>query len=413
MEAVCAAQLALVARAPGRREALVTSKLTILHTIETSGPGGAENVLLQLASRLSPDRFRSVVVINEPGWLEDKLHEAGLQTVRVKWRRWWDCRLPRAIARLVKDERVDLIHSHLPDQNFYACVASRLSGCPTIVTYHGPVELSDSGTLRGWLKLQLVKNTARKVVVVCDFVKDMLKHSGFTEQALHRIYNGIESSRFTEATRGRLRLELNCPPESALIGMLANVRAPKGHEFFIRAARLIADRNPNTFFVISGDLHKTLAPPLFKLVRDLGLQDRLKFLGFREDVPTILSDLDIFVLPSTSEGFPLVVLEAMACGKPVVATRCGGAGEAVVEGRTGFMVEVADAPAIASRVIELLEQKEQSVSMGQAAKLRIESEFSVQAMVANYERLYESCVALRGADLKRTGSVQVAEPPVC
>ena len=185
---------------------------------------------------------------------------------------------------------------------------------------------------------------------------------------------------------------MNCAPQTALIGMVANVRAPKGHEYFIRAARLIADQHPDTFFVISGDLHKTLAPPLFKLVADLGLENRVKFLGYRQDVPRILAGLDIFVLPSTSEGFPLVVLEAMACAKPVVATRCGGAGEVVEDGRTGFMVPVADAPAIARRVIELLDQKEKGASMGMAAKRRIEGEFSVQAMVASYERLYQSCM---------------------
>ena len=388
-------------------------RITILHTIETSGPGGAENVLLQLASRLNPERFRSVVVINEPGWLEDRLLELGLPTVRVKWNRWWDFRLPRALARLVYDERIDLIHSHLPDQNFYACLASRLSGCPAVVTYHGPVELSNSRTLRGWLKLQLVKHTARKVVVVCDYVRSMLKQIGFPEETLRRIYNGVEMSRFSVAMRGRLRLELNCSPETALIGMVANVRGPKGHEYFIRAARLIADQHPNTFFVISGDLHKTLAPPLFKLVSDLGLQDRLKFLGFREDVPLILADIDIFVLPSTSEGFPLVVLEAMACGKPVVATRCGGAGEAVVEGSTGFMVPVADAPAIAERVNELLNRTEQSLSMGRAAKLRIESEFSMQAMVASYERLYESCVPVRNVHVMAAEDMQTARRRQC
>lgn len=365
-------------------------KLNILHTIETSGPGGAENVLLLLVRRLDPERFRSVVVINEPGWLEDQLRELGLPTVRVTWKSWCDFRLPRALARLVRERKIDLIHSHLPDQNFYACLASRLSGCPTIVTYHGPVELSDAGTFRGWLKLQLVKRTASKVVVVCDYVRDMLKNIGFPEGSLCRIYNGIDTSRFAAVGTGELRRELNIPPATLLIGMVGNVRAPKGHEYFIRAARLIADQHPNTFFVISGDLHKTLAPPLFKLVSDLGLQDRIKFLGFREDVPRILTDLDIFVLPSTSEGFPLVVLEAMACAKPVVATRCGGAGEVVDDGRTGFMVPVADAPAIASRVGELLNQRERSASMGKAAKLRIESEFSVEGMVANYERLYES-----------------------
>jgi glycosyltransferase involved in cell wall biosynthesis len=204
---------------------------------------------------------------------------------------------------------------------------------------------------------------------------------------------------------GGLRRELNCRPGTRLIGMMGNVRAPKGHEYFIRAARTIADRHPNTYFVISGDLHKTLAPPLFKLVSELGLQNQLKFLEYREDVPRILADLDIFVLPSTSEGFPLAVLEAMACAKPIVATRCGGAEEMVDDGRTGFTVPVANAPAIASRVIDFLDQMEMGTSMGMAAKLRVESEFSVQAMVRNYERLYESCILAQDADVRASSPV--------
>lgn len=228
-------------------------RLNILHTIETSGPGGAENVLLMLAERLNPERFRSIVVINQPGWLEDRLGELGLPAVRVEWDKWWDLRLPRALARLVRDEQIDLIHSHLPDQNFYACLASRLSRRPAIVTYHGPVELSDAGSFSGWLKLQVVKRTACKVVVVCDFVQEMLKKIGFPEETLTRIYNGIELARFASVTDGGLRQEMNCAPQTALIGMVANVRAPKGHEYFIRAARLIADQHPDTFFVISGE----------------------------------------------------------------------------------------------------------------------------------------------------------------
>jgi len=372
-------------------------RLNILHTIETSGPGGAENVLLLLAKGLDQERFRSVVAINEHGWLEEQLHDLGLPTVRVEWKRWWDLRLPRGLARLVREEKIDLIHSHLPDQNFYSCLASRISGCPAIVTYHGPVELKDSGTLRGWLKLQLVRHTARQVVVVCDFVKQMLREIGFPDDRLLRIYNGIETSRFSGVAGGELRRELKCSPETVLIGMVANVRAPKGHEYFIRAARIIADKHPNSHFVISGDLHETLAPPLFTLVRDLGLQDRLRFLGFREDVPRILTDLDIYVLPSTSEGFPLVVLEAMACARPVVATRCGGASEMVDDRHTGFLVPTANAEAIASRVNELLEDKEMGAHMGSAARLRVEREFSVQAMVANYECLYESCFSANRA----------------
>ena len=283
-----------------------------MHTIETSGPGGAENVLLSLVKGLNRDLYCSTVVLNRGGWLEERLREAGVEVVCVEWNHWWDLKLPRALARIIREREIDLVHSHLPDQNFYSCLAGRMTGCPIVVTYHGPVELRDANRLRGWLKLLLVKGTAARVVVVCDYVRGMLREIGFADHQLHRIYNGIATEHFRTLVRGTLRMELKMPAEAVLVGMVGNVRGPKGQEHFIRAAQHIARQEPSVHFVICGDLHPTLAPPLFALVNKLGLQEKVHFLGFRSDVPHVLADLDVFVLPSTSEGFPLVVLEAMA-----------------------------------------------------------------------------------------------------
>jgi glycosyltransferase involved in cell wall biosynthesis len=367
--------------------------LTILHTIETSGPGGAENVLLTLASRLDRNRFRPLVLINEPGWLEDHLHELELPVIRVEWKRWYDFRLPRAIAAVVRREGVNLIHSHLPDQNFYSCLAARLVRCPTIVTYHGAVELKDARTLRGKLKLRVVRQTAAAVVVVCEHVRQMLREIGFPAEKLIRIYNGVDLERFTpENAGGELRRELGCGARTRLVGMVANVRTTKGHEFFLRAARLVADRFPDTMFVISGDPHPTLSPPLFDLVNELGLQSCVRFLGYRSDVARWLPQLDAFVLPSTSEGFPLVVLEAMACARAVVATRCGGTDEMLVDNLSGLLVPVRDPEAIARGICELLCDDGRRTAMGVAARRHLQREFSIDAMLQQYERLYQQCV---------------------
>ena len=369
--------------------------LNILHTIESSGPGGAESVLLSLVQGLDPARFRSVVVLNSPGWLEDQLHAAGIEAVRVDWRHWWDLKLPRAIARVVRERRISLIHSHLPDQNFYSCLAGRLSKRPVIATYHGPVELKNAHSLPGRLKLREVRQTAQRVVVVCDYVQTLLREVGFNDGKLCRIYNGIATERFLGIERGLLRRELGLRKNSLLVGTVGNIRGPKGHEYFIRAARLIAEKEPRAEFAISGDLDSTLAPPLVALAEKLGLKHRLRFLGFRSDVPSVLADLDVFVLPSTSEGLPLVVLEAMASALPVVATRSGGTEETVEEGRTGFLVPVADAEAIAARVIDVLENPRRAVQLGEEARRICKQNFSIRAMVSNYERVYEECLGLQ------------------
>ncbi len=368
-------------------------KLTILHTIETGGPGGAETVLLNLTTRLDPERFRSIAVLNHDGWLRQRLLERGVETHLVEWNAWYDFRLPRALMSLTRREKVDLIHSHLPDQNFYACVAGRLSGTKTIVTYHGPVELAHADRAKEAFKLRVVRSVAARITVVCDYVGNLLIERGFPSSKVVRIYNGVAMERFSQSLNGHFRGELGFSKEQKLVGMIANIRRPKGYEFFVRAARQVADRMPDARFVAVGDIDKTLGPPLKTLVDELGLQNRFFFVGTRADVPEVLSSLDIFVLSSLSEGFPLATLEAMAAGKPVVVTNTGGTSEVVQDGSTGFLVPPGDANALAARMCQLLENPAQAKDMGVHARERIESEFTISQMVQRYEELYESVLA--------------------
>jgi glycosyltransferase involved in cell wall biosynthesis len=175
--------------------------------------------------------------------------------------------------------------------------------------------------------------------------------------------------------------------------MIANIRKPKGYEFFVRAARRVADRMPEARFVAVGDIDKDLGPPLRALVDQLGLQDQFFFVGSRPDVPEVLSSLDLFVLSSLSEGLPLVTLEAMAAGKPVVVTNTGGTSEVVQDSVTGFLVPPGDANALAARMCQLLENPVKAADMGAHARERVESQFTIPQMVQRYEQLYESVLA--------------------
>lgn len=367
-------------------------KLTILHTIETAGPGGAETVLLNLATGLDPARFRSLAVVCGEDWLTRQLRAHSVETILVKWNKWYDLRLPRAMARLVREQNVDLIHSHLPDQNFYSCLAGRMTGRPVVATYHGAVELAHLREPRQALKFWLVKRSAARVVTVCDHVRGLLVEAGFDSRRLERIYNGIAPERYAAARNGHLRASLGLRNGAPLVGMVANVRQSKGYEFYIRAARQVADAVPEARFLAIGDLHPELSRPLVELVRELGLEDRFHFLGFREDVPALLGELDVFVLASTSEGFPLVTLEAMAAGKPMVVTRCGGPPEAVEDARTGFLVPPGDADALAEKITAVLADPARAAAMGAAGRERVQREFTLEKMVREYEQLYERVV---------------------
>jgi len=365
---------------------------TILHTIETGGPGGAETVLLNLASNLDSNRFRSLVLIPEDGWLRKQLQEREIPTFIAKSRVWYDLRVLTVMVRLVKQEKVDLIHSHLPGQNFYSCLAGCLTGRKTIVTYHGALWLSEGEGLRRDIKLWFVRNWATAVVVVSDYLERSLRNARFPTSKIVRIYNGVNTGQFSVTRIGHLRKELGCADGIKLIGMVANLRQSKGYEYLIRAARKVVDSMPQARFVAVGEINQVIAERLSSLLGELCLQDRFFFLGFRQDVPEILGDLDVFVLSSTCEGFSLATIEAMAAGKPLVVTRSGGPQEIVEDGRTGLLVPPADADALAARICELLRNPERAAALGENARAKVVSEFSLARMVSNYERLYERCL---------------------
>ena len=363
------------------------SRYTILHTIETAGPGGAETVLLDLSTHLNPEKFRSVVVLPPGRWLPHQLEERRVPTVIAESKGWYDLTLIKTIARVIRRESVDLIHSHLPDQNFYSCVVGLWKHHKTIVTYHGAPQLSRNGAQRAF-KTWFVRHAATAVVAVSQYLKRLLVECGFAPEKVSCIYNGVDPDRFCNAPKGRLRAELGLPEAVPLVGMVANIRSSKGYEYFIQAARKVADTRPDVRWVAVGEVDKGIGPGLVDLVRRLGLEGQFRFLGFRPDVAAILSDLDLFVLSSTSEGLSIATIEAMAAGKPVVVTRSGGPEEVVDDGRTGLLVPPANPEALAATMGELLRNPALAAAISQNARNEVRNRFSLAKMVGEYEALY-------------------------
>ena len=133
-----------------------------------------------------------------------------------------------------------------------------------------------------------------------------------------------------------------------------------------------------------------MRPALERQVQELGVGGLVEFLGHREDVPQVLADTDIFVLPSRTEAFPNVLLEAMATGLPVVASDVGGIPELVEDGRNGLLVPVGDAQALAAAIVRLMAEPQLADALGEAARLAIESRYSFDRMVSAFEALYQA-----------------------
>ncbi|EQD46462.1 Glycosyl transferase, group 1 domain protein, partial [mine drainage metagenome] len=146
-----------------------------------------------------------------------------------------------------------------------------------------------------------------------------------------------------------IRRALDLPADAILVGAIGNIRAAKDYGNLLHAARALVDRSDRFRVVVAGQYGGTLADDLMRLRSQLGLEERVFFLGLRADVATVLHNLDLFVLSSRSEGFSIACVEAMACGIPVVATRCGGP-EEILDARTGILVPAGNPSALADAV---------------------------------------------------------------
>ena len=363
---------------------------TVLHTIETAGPGGAETVLLEIASAVNKERFRSLAFLPQGTWLPQQLKAHGVPYTLSKSRTWYN--LMGEMRSLVQREGVDLIHSHLDDQNFCSGVVGKLTGCKTIATYHGAPRIAVQQGLRRSIKLWATRKLASQVVVVSDYLRAIFLESNFPPEKTYRIYNGVNLTRFAASEAAGIRKELGLPQNVKLVGTIANLRHSKGYEYFVESCRIVADTVPDAYFVAVGETEEILLSRLKDQIRELRLEQQFFFLGFRPNIPQLLKDLDVFVLSSTDEGLSIATIEAMAASRPVVVTRSGGPQEIVRDTETGFLVPPRDPSELASRIIQILQDPAMAERLGRAARADVEERFSLAKMISAYEALYLKCL---------------------
>jgi len=357
------------------------SRPTVLQLIETGGVGGAETVLLQLATGLRP-QFEPVVGMFRGGWLRERLDEAGIETVRFSNKGRYDGALVSSIAEFARRRGVDLIHSHLFTMSVYATMAARLARVPSIFTIHGTGEEWRAGS-RLWA-MRLAARLSDRIVTVSDYLRALvIRRLRVPQGRVVRIYNGVDLDRFAAERSG------NGP----VVGTVGRLRPEKGHSYLLEAAKLVVEELPAARFVLVGD-----GPCLkdLELQRDtLGLSGSVAFLGHQTNIPELLGQMSVFVLPSTSEGLSIATIEAQAAGLPAVVTECGGPAEVVVHAETGMVVPPTDPNALAKAILCLLRNPALAGNFGERGRRRVAQEFSLDRMLSSYAKLYARLMAKR------------------
>lgn len=360
----------------------VRDESMILHLIETGGPGGAEQMLLRLADEYGRRGFSQLVCLRKEGWLAGEVRRRGLPLEIRPLGRLPDLGWLRELRQIAVTYGVTAIHAHEFAMNVRGALLGRLLGIPAVATVHGKGYYGDTPARR--LAYRAASRMTNLVAVSEDIRNHLVSGVGVPPQRVSVIPNGVDAERFRFDTEKRrsMRSCLRISDDCLLLGTVGSYYPVKGHRFLIDAMKHLTAIVPRIKLVMAGQ--GPLEDELRHQAADSGVGEQVRIVGYIEDTPALLSALDIFVMPSLSEGQPLALLEAAVNGRCIVATAVGGIPEIVVNGESGALVPPGDATALAVALARLATAPEtRCLLAGNAAKTVLER-YSMQRTADRY-----------------------------
>ena len=373
---------------------------------------GGENYLLSCFRYLDRSRYHPIVWLPGDGAFRAALEKAGveyvIEPVDYGWlkppRPWYEflSGLPgrvRRIADLIREREIQIVHTN-SNMILEGALAAKLTGVQHLFLAH--IDFQSNLPVYQRLPLdaasfaRLMDDLSAGILAVSGYVRDTLCPP-LPRERVTVVYNGLEMARYDTALATRdssLRQSLGLADDAVIVVAAGRVTEDKGFDLLIEAAGQLCPVHPKTVFLLCGATESPdYQSALLQRIEQLGLEDHVHLLGRRDDLPTVMVQSDVFVLPSRREGHPYVLLEAMACNLPAVATRCGGVDETVVEGETGFVVPIGSAHALEERLSLLVADAELRTRMGESAARRVREHFTAAQTAQGLFDMYEHLLA--------------------
>ena len=373
-------------------------KAKVLHIITSLGAGGAQAMLCKILERLvgSTTAHEVLQLSGEDDYLA-QLDSLGIPVFSLNMHAGRPSL--RAVARLrkhVAQSRPDLIQGWMYHGNLAAEVARTLhrGKVPTVWNIRHSIDaLTDEKRITRWIMRLGARISRRPIGIIYNSRIAAGQHESIGYDASKRVViaNGFDTARFefSQAARDRMRTGLGIDEDTFLVGMVGRNHPIKDHSNLIESAILLSGRKPDIRYIIAGSGTDSAESTYYARIAIAGLLNQFHFLGEYEDIPALMSTIDVLVLPSKGEGFPNVLGEAMACERPCIATAVGDC--AMIVGDCGMVVPPRDSTALADAIQSMCEKSvAERLDIGRRARQRIEQNYTIAQIANQYAALYES-----------------------
>jgi len=361
----------------------------VVHVVQSLDVGGMENGIVNLASLIDKDRFSvSICCLSHAGSLAERIKDDRVDIFCMNWESGFTPQLFVTMAREFRARNVDIVHTHGWLSFIYGSVACKLAGISALINgEHGTFNLEST---RRKIAYKLLCNVTDKFLTVSYSLKEELKKNlRIPEGKIITIPNGVDSDRFLPgcpAEIADIKSQIGIPATAQVIGTVGRLEHVKNHEMLLRAFCELSYEFPCLHCLLVGD--GSLRCSLEKLARELGIQERVHFLGSMDNPQDLIPVFDVFALTSFSEGMSNTILEAMSCAKAIVASDVGGNTELVNDGYNGIIIASGNAEELRNALRTLLKEEVKRNLFGENSRKIIDKKYNISTMISGYEKVY-------------------------
>jgi len=376
----------------------------VLQLRSSIGFFGAENVIMEVAKAITGSPYEPIIGVLESSHnphteLAAVAKKYGVASKVFPCDGRFSIKATAAVRQYILENDIAVVHAHGYKADFYALFATLNTGVKRVATIHPwLIETERATSAKVYLAFdKAMLRSFHSIVAISEELRDQVVCQGMKPARVVTIENGIDLQRFAAKQNvGLARQKFGIPAGARVIGAVGRLSEEKGHAVLLAAAKSLVVKFPDLCFMLVGD-----GPERKKLTQEvvsLGLQKNVIFTGVRSDIPKALAAMDIFVLPSLTEGLPMALLEAMAAKKAIVATAVGSIPRVIRNHENGVTVPPNDTPALSEALAALLNNRKNALRFADYAFKEVQS-FSAETMGQKYIKLYDQLIECKSNDL--------------